>query len=79
MTSSKTIEVTHSEEASPRRARASLGPDAQDSLTKILRRRPIRPWGRGSLRLYAICLLVYLCSTMNGQAPRTILYPAQAC
>ncbi|GAB1728358.1 hypothetical protein NU195Hw_g1663t1 [Hortaea werneckii] len=66
MTSSKTIEVTHSEEASPRRARASLGPDAQDSLTKILRRRPIRPWGRGSLRLYAICLLVYLCSTMNG-------------
>ena len=23
-------------------------------------------WGRGYLQLYACCLLVYLCSTMNG-------------
>ncbi|KAJ9654909.1 hypothetical protein H2198_006091 [Neophaeococcomyces mojaviensis] len=26
------------------------------------------PWSRGYFRLYAICLLVYLCSTMNGKA-----------
>ncbi|KAL3487615.1 putative transporter [Aspergillus germanicus] len=24
------------------------------------------PWGRGHLKLYAACLIIYLCSTMNG-------------
>ncbi|KAK2598166.1 hypothetical protein QQS21_005717 [Conoideocrella luteorostrata] len=24
------------------------------------------PWGRGHLQLYAACLIIYLCSTMNG-------------
>jgi hypothetical protein len=23
-------------------------------------------WGRGHLKLYAACLIIYLCSTMNG-------------
>ena len=24
------------------------------------------PWGRGHLQLYGACLIIYLCSTMNG-------------
>jgi len=36
-------------------------------LTSILETNPVKTWGRGSLHLYAICLLVYLCSTMNGE------------
>lgn len=35
-------------------------------LGAILKTHPINTWGSGSLHLYAICLLVYLCSTMNG-------------
>jgi hypothetical protein len=30
------------------------------------------PWSKGYLRLYAICLLVYLCSTMNGKSSRQV-------
>ncbi|CZR55595.1 related to transporter (major facilitator superfamily) [Phialocephala subalpina] len=26
----------------------------------------VSPWSKGSLKLYAFCVLVYLCSTMNG-------------
>ena len=26
------------------------------------------PWGRGHLQLYLCCLIIYLCSTMNGNA-----------
>lgn len=26
------------------------------------------PWGRGHLHLYGLCLLIYLCSTMNGKS-----------
>lgn len=25
------------------------------------------PWGRGHLRLYLACMIIYLCSTMNGE------------
>ncbi|KAM0689961.1 hypothetical protein Q7P36_008728 [Cladosporium allicinum] len=35
-------------------------------LTGILKTQPVKTWGSGSLHLYAVCLLVYLCSTMNG-------------
>ncbi|GAB1743263.1 hypothetical protein NU219Hw_g9112t1 [Hortaea werneckii] len=66
MNSSKSLEVTHTEEASSYEGKGSVGPHSQESLTEILRRRPIPLRGRGSLQLYAICLLVYLCSTMNG-------------
>jgi hypothetical protein len=24
------------------------------------------PWGRGHIQLYAMCMVIYLCSTMNG-------------
>ncbi|KAL5113254.1 hypothetical protein ACEQ8H_008881 [Pleosporales sp. CAS-2024a] len=40
--------------------------DIGNDLATILKDRPIKTWGRGSLHLYAVCLLVYLCSTMNG-------------
>jgi hypothetical protein len=40
--------------------------DRHASLGSILKTHPINTWGAGSLHLYAICLLVYLCSTMNG-------------
>lgn len=67
MNRSKKLEVTHTEKVPTCEAsKASFGPPPQESLTEILRRRPIKLWGRGSLHLYAICLLVYLCSTMNG-------------
>jgi hypothetical protein len=26
------------------------------------------PWSAGYLRLYGMCLLIYLCSTMNGMS-----------
>lgn len=25
------------------------------------------PWGRGHIQLYLCCMLIYLCSTMNGK------------
>ena len=40
--------------------------DRHAVLKTILEQRPLSPWSRGAIRLYAICLLVYLCSTMNG-------------
>jgi hypothetical protein len=36
------------------------------TLGKILQENKPNPWGKGYRRLYAICALVYLCSTMNG-------------
>lgn len=41
--------------------------DRHAVLKTILEQRPLSPWSRGAFRLYAICLLIYLCSTMNGQ------------
>jgi hypothetical protein len=40
--------------------------DSHGVLKTILKEQPIKTWSRGSLHLYAVCLLVYLCSTMNG-------------
>jgi hypothetical protein len=34
---------------------------------------PPSPWGRGHLALYGCCLIVYLCSTMNGQSREALL------
>lgn len=36
------------------------------ALATILKTTPVKTWSRGALHLYAICLLIYLCSTMNG-------------
>lgn len=41
--------------------------DRHAVLKIILEQHPLSPWSRGAFRLYAICLLVYLCSTMNGK------------
>ena len=29
------------------------------------------PWGRGHIELYVSCLIIYLCSTMNGTSDPT--------
>jgi len=42
-------------------------------LTNILKTQPVKTWGSGSLHLYAVCLLVYLCSTMNGLSGLVII------
>jgi hypothetical protein len=43
--------------------------DRHAVLQTILEQRPLDPWSKGAFRLYSICLLVYLCSTMNGIRP----------
>jgi MFS family permease len=44
----------------------AIGNDHHAVLTTILKERPVKTWSRKSLHLYAVCLLIYLCSTMNG-------------
>lgn len=44
----------------------AIGDDHHAILTTILKERPVKTWDKKSLHLYAVCLLVYLCSTMNG-------------
>lgn len=39
------------------------------TLAKILQESKPNPLGAGYLRLYCICGLLYLCSTMNGTSP----------
>ena len=57
----------------------TAGTDHHAVLTNILKTQPIKTWGSGSLHMYAVCLLVYLCSTMNGMSPtRTIGYDVDA-
>jgi MFS family permease len=52
----------------------TIGNDHHAVLTSILKERPVKTWDRKSLHLYAVCLLIYLCSTMNGsQAPHYML------
>lgn len=41
-------------------------------LAAIIETHKPNPLGRGYLKLYAVCVLVFLCSTMNV----SILYPA---
>lgn len=35
-------------------------------LAKALEQSRPDPWSRGYIGLYCVCLLIYLCSTMNG-------------
>lgn len=37
------------------------------------------PWGRGHIKLYLLCGLVYLCSTMNGKKQTLILRNTSRC
>jgi hypothetical protein len=37
---------------------------AVDNLAEV--GKPPDPWGKGAKKLYMMCALVYLCSTMNG-------------
>lgn len=45
---------------------AQRGED-KTTLADVLQEHKPNPWGPGYLRLYAICGLLYLCSTMNGE------------
>jgi hypothetical protein len=38
---------------------------AVDNLAEV--GKPPDPWGKGAKKLYMMCALVYLCSTMNGK------------
>lgn len=35
--------------------------------------KPPNPWGKGARQLYMMCVLIYLCSTMNGNVHRPLL------
>lgn len=39
---------------------------ANADFATALEQNPPNPWGRGHIALYGCCLVVYLCSTMNG-------------
>lgn len=41
--------------------------DRHAVLKTVLERHPVSSSSKGAFRLYAICVLVYLCSTMNGE------------
>lgn len=41
-----------------------LAEGAVDNLAEV--GKPPNPWGKGAKKLYMMCALVYLCSTMNG-------------
>lgn len=61
--------TSHTERASTRKPEVSVDTTSVDHhavLSNILKTSPVKTWGSGSLHLYAVCLLVYLCSTMNG-------------
>lgn len=36
-------------------------------LASILANAKPNPWGKGYLRMYLCCALIFLCSTMNGK------------
>lgn len=65
-------QFSHNEKVSLEKHEASvdtidaIGDDHHAVLTTILKERPVRIWDKNSLHLYAVCLLIYLCSTMNG-------------
>jgi hypothetical protein len=59
--------MIHDEKAPSEKYDASMDV-AENDLATILKSQPVKTWSRGSLHLYAVCLLVYLCSTMNGES-----------
>ena len=67
MSITKDSELFHAERAAYDASDSSDENNGHTTLQDIMQKRPVKPWSRGSLQLYAICLLIYLCSTMNGQ------------
>ena len=53
----------------------AIGDDHHAALTTILKERPVKTWDKNSLHLYAVCLLIYLCSTMNGSSIPDCMLP----
>jgi hypothetical protein len=45
------------------------------NLATILQENKPNPWGKGHIRLYLICGLIYLCSTMNGKCFSVLIRP----
>jgi hypothetical protein len=71
MDNGEKLHADHDEEVISEKREATTGvvdSDAHAALESILKTHPVNTWGAGSLHLYAICLLVYLCSTMNGMS-----------
>jgi hypothetical protein len=56
---------THDENAIDEKNAASMQPQAIEATFDAIGGAP-SPWGRGHLQLYGACMLIYLCSTMNG-------------
>jgi hypothetical protein len=56
------------EEPEPSEKLGASSDTSLTDLTTLLKAHPVKTWGHGSLHLYAVCLLVYLCSTMNGMS-----------
>lgn len=40
--------------------------DPDGSLKRLLEKYPVKEWSKERIRLYTLCVLLYLCSTMNG-------------
>jgi hypothetical protein len=65
MNDSEKPHIIH-EETEPSEKQVVSSNASETDLTTLLKAHPVETWSRGSLHLYAVCLLVYLCSTMNG-------------
>lgn len=56
----------------PRKSPATVDNGAQKlavvnaDFAAAMAQKSISPWSSGSIKLYFICALIYLCSTMNG-------------
>jgi hypothetical protein len=57
--------VTHDESAIDEKNASSMQPQAIAATFDAIGGAP-SPWGHGHLQLYGACILIYLCSTMNG-------------
>lgn len=64
-------EISHDENASRTNIENEINTnidlgDADSTLTQILKQHPVSDWSRERIRLYILCVCLYLCSTMNG-------------
>lgn len=65
MTDTAKFETTHDESAIDEKIASSMQPQGIEATFDAIGGAP-SPWGRGHLQLYGACMLIYLCSTMNG-------------
>jgi hypothetical protein len=56
--------TSESQNAFPEREKGMPEGPPVDNLAEV--GKPPNPWGKGAKKLYMMCALVYLCSTMNG-------------